>query len=403
MGDFSILGSAESLMTAAVPMAAVAGLVLPPALIISFEFKLSSGKPANLDAAGKAWREAAERLQEASTEIKELATGVPQKAWSSKDRPAYEKKVQEWASQIDVLNTYCQAAGMTLTALAYALMAYAVFAMAMAVYLDGLAIAAAAALAGVVTSVGYPAILATATTAGSITHVATAILAAAGNIAGAVIGGGTLVSALVERSRGNEKALGDFFKAQATGAAGAAANLSQNAANAGLAWINRFDPSGYVPTGHKGSPLKEIDLDADRGIDNTWNVGAGAKVQTGPVGPEHEIGIRGKYGDDGFKGIEGEYNQKRNLPGAAGAAGGQGTFGGKLGWEADDDGRGGDFYAGGKAGAEHAPTGSKGSLEGQVNDDGDWKGKGEGTTWGGQGKVQGGKKDETPPWDSDGN
>ncbi|GAA2615587.1 hypothetical protein SMC26_25020 [Actinomadura fulvescens] len=403
MGEFSALGAAESLMTAAVPMAAVAGLVLPPALIISFEFKLSSGKPANLDSAGQTWRKAAQELQEASTKIKQLAAGVPKQAWSSTDRPAYEKKVQEWASQIDVLETYCQAAGITLTALAYALMVYAVFAMGMAVFLDGLAIAAAAALAGVVSAPAYAGMLATAGTAATVTHVATGILAAGGSIAAAVIGGGTLVSALAERSRGNEKALGDFMKAQATGAAGAAANLTQNAANAGLAWINRFDPSGYLPTGHKGSPLKEIDLDADRGIDNTWNVGAGAKFQTGPATPEHEVGIRGKYGDQGFQGIEGEYNQKRNLPGAAGAAGGQGTFGGKIGWERDEDGSGGDFYAGGKAGAEHAPTGSKGNVEGQINDDGDWKGKGEGTTWGGQGKWQGGKKDETPPWDSDGN
>lgn len=44
MGEFSVLGSAESLMTAAVPMAAVAGLVLPPALIISFEFKLGQAR-----------------------------------------------------------------------------------------------------------------------------------------------------------------------------------------------------------------------------------------------------------------------------------------------------------------------------------------------------------------------
>jgi len=373
--------------------------------MISFQFKLSSGKPAGLDEAGQAWREAATNVEKGAKKALELAKGISGEDWTAQDRPAYEKKVQEFSSQLEVLQTYCQAVGVSLTTLAYALATYAVFAMGMAVFLDGLAVAMLAAIAAEATVVGAPAataaiasMVSACLTAQTVTCVATGILAAAGNIAGVVIGGGTLLSAMVEKSRGNDKAMRDFINAQKTGAAGAAANLTQNAANAGLAWINRFDPSGYVPTGHKGSPLKEIDLDADRGIDNTWNLGAGAKVQVNPQTGEHEFGVRGKYGDHGFQGIEGEYGHKRDL----GGSGFQGAGGAKFGWQEDSDGKGGDFYGGGKVGIEHPTTGSKGTAEGQIDDDGETKGKLEGNTAGGSQKVEK-KKDENPPWDSDGN
>jgi hypothetical protein len=356
----SPLGAAESMMSIAQTEAFAAGLVLQPAIMISFQFKLSTGKAANLDKAGKAWRDVADQLQQLGQDLQQAVARIPQDAWSGDDRTAYERKIQEFCSQLQVMYAFCLAVGIALTVYAYALFVYAVFAVGMGTFLGVLATAAAAALASVVGAPAYPELEAIAATCLTITTAATAILAAAASMAAVAFQGGAITAAVVEHSRGNEAALTDLKQAETVGAGTALANLTQNAANAGLAYANR---SGgiTVPGGGKGTPLGSVDIDADRDKDHTWNVGGSATVNTGRVYDGSKTVTAGghvRIGDQGLQGVEGE----------AGAQ--QGPYSGNVkgGWQRDAQGED-TVYVNESGGYSHPSSGAGVKEEGEVRVD----------------------------------
>src|SRR3954469_15435837 len=151
----------------------------------------------------------------------------------------------------------------------------------MGTFIGALAAVAAAAMVSIIGEPVYAECLAIAATCLEVTMGATAILAGAATGVAAVFQGGAALSALIETFKGNDAALGDFVQAEVTGSAAALANLTQNAANAGLAYVNRADDLGASPAGTpKGIPLKSVDLDADRDKDHTWIVGGTATAKT---------------------------------------------------------------------------------------------------------------------------
>ncbi|MFI0481901.1 hypothetical protein [Actinomadura sp. 9N215] len=290
----SAFNSYDTLMGTADIEVGIAQFILPPAFMIGFQFKLSKGNPANLEKASQAWDEAAQAIEKTKTLLQQRASAISAADWTAKDRPAYEQKVEEFAAQLDILQTYCQAVSIALISFAWALMIYAIFAIAMGTFLAALAAVAAAALAGIITAGITATCEAIAATCLTITLVATGILAAAAQIAAIVFQGGSMLAAVAEAFNGNDQALSDFMTAQATGSATALANLGQNAINGGLAF------AGSRPGG-KGLPVSNVDLDADRNANHTWNVGGGATVKT-PGGTEITGGGHVKYGDHGFAG-----------------------------------------------------------------------------------------------------
>jgi hypothetical protein len=351
----SALGTADSMMTIAQQETGVSMYVLPPAMWINYQFKLAKGNPVNIDKAGQAWRDTAQRLQQLGVELRQAVAAIPRDDWSADDRTAYEQKVEEFCAQLEVMYAFCLAVGIALTAFAYALVVYAVFAVAMGTFIGALAAVAAAAMVSIVGEPVYAECLAIAATCLEVTMGATAILAGAATGVAAVFQGGAALSALVESVKGNDAALGDFVQAQATGSAAALANLTQNAANAGLAYVNRADDLGAAPRGTpKGIPLKAVDLDADRDKDHTWNVGGTATVKTAG---DNIVTAGGhvKYGDQGLRGIEGEGKVQH----------GQVTAGGKAGWERDSHGKD-TVYVGENYGYETKGTGVGAKQDGEV-------------------------------------
>jgi hypothetical protein len=379
-----VLGSAKSMLSVGETECDVAMWILPPAMMIKFQFKLAEGEAENLDKAGQKWREVAEKLQKTVTDLQDAVAGVPADAWSADDRTAYEQKVRQVCEQLEIAAQYYQAVGIALTGFAYALFAFAVFAVAMGTFVGALAAATAAAMAGVVTAVAVPEFEAVAATCLTITWGATAVLAAAGGMAAAVFQGGALLTAMQESAHGNKQAMSDFKHAEAVGAVTAVTNLAQNAINAGLDYANRTggEKLPWMKTGPKGLPISSVDLDADRDKDNTWDVGGSATGKT-PGGGEYTGGAHVKYGDNGWQGVEGEGEYKTSTGH---------TFGGKVGYE-DEDG-----FGHGKSGTlsgeasygyenEQSGQGYSGKVGGEYNvDNGDWKATGEGsyTSAGGQ-------------------
>jgi len=353
----SPLGAADSMMTIAQRETGVSMYILPPAMWINFQFKLCKGNPVNIDKAGQAWRDAAQQIQQVGVDLQQAVAAVPQDDWSADDRTAYEQKVKEFCSQLEVMYTFCLAVGIALTVFAYALLVYAVFAVAMGTTIGVLAGIAAAALASVFGAELYAECLAIAATCLEITIGATAILAGAATGVAAVFQGGAVLSAIVEHFKGNDAAFGDLVQAEATGSAAALANLTQNAANAGLAYVNRADDLGASPQGTpKGTPLKAVDLDADRDKDHTWNVGGTATVKAGSN--TVTAGGHVKYGDQGWQGVEGEAKVQH----------GQQTIGGKAGWERDAHGND-TVYVGENYAYEHKGSGAGVKEDGEVRVD----------------------------------
>ncbi|TDD80512.1 hypothetical protein E1293_20585 [Actinomadura darangshiensis] len=290
----SAFNSYDTLMGTADTEVGIAQFILPPAVMIAVQFKLSKGNPVNLEKAGQEWDKAAQAIEETRNLLQQGSSAISAKDWTAEDRPAYEQKVQEFCQQLDILHTYCQAVSIALIGFAWALFIYAVFAIAMGTFLAALAAVAAAALAGIITAEITAACEAIAATCLTVTIVATGILAAAAQMAAIVFQGGSFLAAVAESFKGNDQALDDFMTAEATGSAAALANLGQNAINGGLAFAGR-GPSG------KGLPISNVDLDADRNAEHTWNVGGGA-TYTAPGGTEITGGGHVKYGDHGFAG-----------------------------------------------------------------------------------------------------
>jgi hypothetical protein len=346
----SVLNSADSMMSTAYTEAQTAGFVLQPSIMIAFQFKLSTGKAANIDKAGQKWRDSAGQVEQAIGELREAIAGVTAYDWTADDRTAHEQKVNEICSQMETVHTFLTAVGVALTVFGYALFAYAVFAVAMGTALDIMAVAAAAALAGVITAELYAEFEAAAATCLTITSVATAILAGVANMVGMVMQGGALLDAAVETHQGNKQAFGDLKQAEEVGAAAALANLAQNGANAALAYANRTNGLN-IPGGRGGKiPISGVDLDADRDKDRTWNVGGGATYSKD--GKDYTGAVHVKVGDRGFQGVEGEGSVKNTKTGD--------SWGGKAGWYEDKQGN--DHITAG-VNHGHEPTGSTGHKE----------------------------------------
>lgn len=293
----SVLNTADSMMSIATTEAQAAGLVLQPAIMIGFEFKLSTGKAANIDKAGQQWRTAAEQVGQAITELQQAVAGVSPDDWTADDRTRYEQQVQQACAQLGTVQEFLEASGIALSVFGYALFAYAVFAVAMGTGLGVMAALAAAALAGVITAELYAEFEEAAGICLTVTSVATAILAGVAEVVAMVLQGGALLDAAVETHQGNDKAFGDLVQAEEVGSAAALANLAQNGINAGLAWAGRSDGVG-VPGGTKNkSKWGDVDLDADRDKNHTWNVGGGATYDD-----KWTAGGHVKWGDQGFQG-----------------------------------------------------------------------------------------------------
>ncbi|MFV2173221.1 hypothetical protein ACFHW2_21010 [Actinomadura sp. LOL_016] len=380
----SIVGTHESLMPIATAAATAAGVVLPPAFLVAFAFKEGTGKTTKLDKCAQEWDKAATELQQASQNIASLVKAIPGEAWTMDDRPLYEREVDDFGKQVEALTSYFSAVRTAIMIVAWALLAYSVFAAAMGAYLAGLAAVGTGALASIVGTPAYAQCLALAATAAKVTWVAVGILAAAGAAAAGVMLIKAHTTAGTQEANGAANADAALKKAWATGSAGAAANITEGVVNSGLNFVAK---NGLVPTG-------QLDLDADRDIEKTWNVGGGGKVTSAAGVLEGEGGYHAKIRDGALQGQEVELKGKLGDPNGIGS----GTLGGKLEWDENENLKNKTVMAG----AESGWGGSKAEYEGTFNEKNDYSDKYNVNTPvynKTDGTFNKKAEDEAPPWD----
>ncbi|GGV19785.1 hypothetical protein GCM10010182_46920 [Actinomadura cremea] len=409
----SAFNAYDTLMGTAETETTLASVPLPTVIPITLMFKLSKGGPANLETAAKAWETAATSIETTKKTLQERVGAISQRDWNATDRQAYEAKVQEFVSQLDALQMFCQAVSIGLMVFAWALMAYAIFAVALGTFLAALAVIATAALLGVVTAGIYASCVGIAGTCIAIVGVSTGILAAMGTGVAAVFQGGSMLTAFVSSQRGNDAALTDFMQAQASGSATALANLGQNAINTALSVVDS--------RGGGSSPLSEVDLDADRDGEGIWTLGGGATFETANQ-TEITGGAHVQYGEEqGFVGgdvsggvstqggwsVEGEvgYTDSDGVGqgddgtlnyGATGGYEGSGNYGGEVGVEGEHD-----FETGDGSTSVSANGTYNGGTVGGYTQNYEYTGDGQ-SHWSGTGTTPVGDipvGDETPPWD----
>ncbi|QFG20506.1 hypothetical protein [Actinomadura sp. WMMB 499] len=380
----SVVGTHESLMPIATAAAMAAGVALPPAFMVAFAFKEGTGKTTKLEKCAQEWEKAAKELKVAAQNLAQLVTDIPGEAWTMDDRPLYEREVKNFGEQVDALTSYFNAVSTSIMIAAWALLAYSVFAAAMGAYLFGLASVAGASLLSVVGAVAYGQCLALATIALKITWVAFGILAAAGAVAAGVMLVKMHTTAGDQEDNGAADVDAVLGKAWATGSAGAAANITEGLVNSGLNLVNK---RGVLPTG-------QLDLDADRDIEKTWNVGIGGKVTSAAGILEGEGGYHAKVRDGAVQG------QDVELKGKVGDSGGwgSGTVGGKLEWDENENLKNKSFMGG----VESANTGMKAEYEGNFDEKNKYSDKYNVNTPVynvSDGSFNKKADDETPPWD----
>ncbi|WP_157432847.1 hypothetical protein [Actinomadura rifamycini] len=267
---------------------------------------------------------------------------------------------------------------------AWALFAYSVFASAMGAYLAGLAFVAGASLLSVVGAPAYAECLALATTALTITKVAVGILIAASAVSAGVMLVKMHTTAGSQEGNGAANVDAVLGKAWATGSAGAAANITEGIANTGLNFLGR---KGLTPTG-------QLDLDADRDIEKTWNVGIGGKATSAAGVLEGEGGYHAKIRDGDLQGQDVELKAKVGDSGGWGS----GTLGGKLEWDENESLKNKSVMAG----LESANTGNKAEYEGTFDEKNKYSDKYSVNTPIyniTEGNFSKKAEDETPPWD----
>ncbi|RSN57992.1 hypothetical protein DMH08_23570 [Actinomadura sp. WAC 06369] len=297
------MGTHESLMPIATALAMGAGIDLPPAFIVAFLFKEGTGKTTKLEKCAQEWDKAAKELQVAAQNIAQLVKDIPGEAWTMDDRPLYEREVENFGQQVEALTAYFNAVSVSIMITAWALFAYSVFASAMGAYLAGLAFVAGASLLSVVGAPAYAQCLALATTALTITKVAVGILIAASAVSAGVMLVKMHTTAGSQEGNGAANVDAVLGKAWATGSAGAAANITEGIASTGLNFLGR---KGLAPTG-------QLDLDADRDIEKTWNVGIGGKATSAAGVLEGEGGYHAKIRDGDLQGQDVELKPIYNI------------------------------------------------------------------------------------------
>ena len=126
-GAATVLTVADALP--AIAMAETLGSMaeIPAASLCLMQMIDGAALPGGLGSAALKWAQAGEKLDEAKQKLKDVTAAIPSDAWSSDDREAFNKKIEELGTQLETARIFADAVGTALIVSGGVLAAYDLF------------------------------------------------------------------------------------------------------------------------------------------------------------------------------------------------------------------------------------------------------------------------------------
>ena len=126
-GASAVLHVADALAPAALIETGIATGVIPAAGLCLLAMLDGAALPGGLGDAALKWAQTGEKLDEAKQKLKDVTDAIPADAWTSDDREAFNKKIEELGTQLETARVFADAVGTALVVSGTVLAAYGVF------------------------------------------------------------------------------------------------------------------------------------------------------------------------------------------------------------------------------------------------------------------------------------
>ncbi|REE96576.1 WXG100 family type VII secretion target [Thermomonospora umbrina] len=139
-----LVDSGKWLCMAAIAEATAASFLIPGAIPLVITIGLAYSDPGAMEKAGEDWKLTAKEVEAMKTELKTLADNVPEEKWSSQDRQAFNKALEQYSQELNKVHSFTGDIGDMLKLASQIYFAFAVlaFALAQILAIQALAIAA---------------------------------------------------------------------------------------------------------------------------------------------------------------------------------------------------------------------------------------------------------------------
>jgi hypothetical protein len=126
-GASAVLHVADALAPAALLETGIATGAIPAAGLCLLAMLDGAALPGGLGDAAVKWAETGAKLDEAKQKLKDVTDAIPADAWTSDDREAFNKKIEELGTQLETVRVFADAVGTALIVSGTVLSAYGVF------------------------------------------------------------------------------------------------------------------------------------------------------------------------------------------------------------------------------------------------------------------------------------
>lgn len=222
-GASAVLNVADALPPVALALTGISMMEIPTAGLCLTQMLEGCALPGGLGSAALAWTQVGASVDEAKQKLKDVTDAIPADAWTSEDREAFDKKIEELGTQLETLRIFTDGVAVTLVACGTAIAAFDAVAATMGGVLFAQFVAIVVAES---TGVGFlgpaEAIMGEATAmatefAGDL-KAGNGILKTVGLVAAGVFAGAEALHEIIQAAEGNGNVLGDTLKGLAIAA-----------------------------------------------------------------------------------------------------------------------------------------------------------------------------------------
>jgi hypothetical protein len=219
-GASAVLNMADALAPLALAETGGSAFVIPAAGLCLVAMLDGAALPGGLGDAAVHWAQTGEKLDEAKKKLKEVTDAIPDDAWTSDDRDAFNKKIEQLGIQLETARVFADAVGTALIVSGTVLAAYGAFIAIIGTELFVQAMMILAEAASVVGDFG-PVEAQEAEANATAVEIAENIentnntLKTVSKATAAVLGGAEALHTLVQIGEGNDQAFGDALRGSA--------------------------------------------------------------------------------------------------------------------------------------------------------------------------------------------